>query len=199
MVVALIALIAALAGTAYAGAKIGTRQLKRNAVTTSKIRNSAVTEVKLKDGAATTRKLADGAATTAKLAGAAVTTAKLDGPERSEGFVTNQGGQIPLTAATNTTVATLNLPAGGHYVVTAATALGSNGVAGLVSCELRDDGSLVANGFGSLPGLAVFAQTITLTGASDGGSLTLACNADSGAQAKSRVITAVRVGSLASQ
>jgi hypothetical protein len=52
LVVATIALIAALGGTAYAGFSlpknsVGTKQLKKNAVTTSKIKNGAVTAGKI--------------------------------------------------------------------------------------------------------------------------------------------------------
>src|SRR5512133_1733431 len=96
MIVALVALIVALAGSAYAAKKIGSRQLKRNAVTTKKIKNKAVTTAKLANGAVTTDKLSEG--------------------ERSEGFVTNQSGPLSLPAATNTTLASLSLPPGGNYV-----------------------------------------------------------------------------------
>ena len=58
MVVAIIALIVALAGGAYAASKIGTKQLKNNAVTKKKIRNGAVTTSKLANGAVTDSKLA---------------------------------------------------------------------------------------------------------------------------------------------
>ncbi len=51
MIVALIALIVALGGTAYAAKKIGSRQLKKNAVTTKKIKDGAVTAAKIATGA----------------------------------------------------------------------------------------------------------------------------------------------------
>ena len=47
MVVAIVALIAALAGSAYAIKKIGTKQLRNGAVSTKKIKNGAVTEAKI--------------------------------------------------------------------------------------------------------------------------------------------------------
>lgn len=53
MAVALVALFLALGGSVYAATKIGTSQLKRNAVTTAKIKNGAVKEAKLADGAVT--------------------------------------------------------------------------------------------------------------------------------------------------
>lgn len=206
-VLAIVALIAALAGTADAARRIGAKQLRNNAVTTKKIKKNAVTTAKLADRAVTGRKLANGAVSGGKLANGAVTGAKvadasltgekLTPGERSEGYVVNNAGQTALTGATDNTVASLSLPAGGAYVVTAAVALGNNGaVQNLVSCTLRDDGTAVSTGSADLAQLPVFSQTITLTGTSDGGVLTLICQPDVGAQARSRVITAIRVGSL---
>jgi hypothetical protein len=61
MIVAIVALIAALGGSAYAAKKIGSKQLKKNAVTTKKIKDEAVTSGKLANGAVTAGKLAVGA------------------------------------------------------------------------------------------------------------------------------------------
>jgi hypothetical protein len=170
LIVASIAIVAALAGGAYAASKIETSDLAKKAVTTKKI------------------------------AGQAVTKAKLATSERSEGFVTNTPGATPLPAGTSTTVATLNLPAGGSYIVTAHATLGNNAAtANLANCELRDDGVKVTAGNGALPALAVFGETITLTGSSDGGAVTLACELDNAGQARERVITAIRVGTLQAQ
>lgn len=180
LVVGVIALIAALAGGAYAATKVDTTDLKSKAVTTKKIDGQAVTTQKIAKEAVTTKKIATG--------------------ERSEGFVTNESGAIPLPATTSTTVATLDLPSGGTYLVTAAASLGNNAAApNLANCELRDDGVKVSAGNGALPGLAVFGETITLTGSSDGGTVTLACELDNAGQARDRVITAMRVGSLQTQ
>ncbi len=60
MGVALLALAVALSGTAYAANKIGSNQIKKNAVTTAKIKNGAATNAKLANGAVTADKLADG-------------------------------------------------------------------------------------------------------------------------------------------
>lgn len=170
LLVASIALVAALAGGAYAASKVETSDLAKKAVTSKKI------------------------------AGQAVTTPKLALNERSEGFVTNTPGATPLPAGTSTTVATLSLPTGGSYIVTAAATLGNNAAApNLANCELRDDGVKVTSGNGTLPALAVFGETITLTAASDGGAVTLACELDNAGQARERVITATRVGSLQAQ
>jgi hypothetical protein len=80
-VIALIALVVALGGTAYAVKikrnSVGPKQLKTNAVTTKKISDGAVTGPKLANGAVTGGKLADGAVTSAKLGDGAVTGGKL--------------------------------------------------------------------------------------------------------------------------
>lgn len=60
MVVAILALIVALSGSAYAVTKIGTAQIKSNAVTTPKIRNGAVTGPKLRGQSVSASKLAPG-------------------------------------------------------------------------------------------------------------------------------------------
>ncbi|MGI8411579.1 MAG: hypothetical protein ACR2QA_03605 [Solirubrobacteraceae bacterium] len=178
-VIALIALVVALSGTAYAASRIGTKQL----------RNGAVTSDKIKDGAVTTSKLAD----------RAVTIGKLDLSARSQGFASNQRDQLALPGGTDTTVARLSLPVDGNYIVTAETVLGSNGAGGLVNCDLLENNNPIASGNGSLTAMAAFSQTITLTAASSGGSIALSCNPDKGAQAKARVITAVRVRTLSTQ
>jgi hypothetical protein len=66
MVVAVVALIAALGGGAYAAVQVGknsvsAKSLKKNAVITKKIKNLAVTEAKLADGSVSAAKLKPGA------------------------------------------------------------------------------------------------------------------------------------------
>jgi hypothetical protein len=200
MVVALVALILSLGGTALAAVKIGTKSLKNSAVTTKKLKNGAVTGAKLAEGSVSAAKLAEGAVTTGKLAEGAVSTPKLTPGERSEGFFTSQAGQIALTAGTTTTIASLNLPAGGNYVMVASADLGNNAAsANLLNCQLRENGTLLSGGSANLAPLAVFSQETALTGASGGGTVTLACEPEKGAQARNRVITAVRVGALNKQ
>ena len=193
-----------------AHAKVGTKQLKNAAVTTDKLADGAVTAPKLADGAVTAgavadaaitaSKLADGAVTAGAIADGAVTSAKLAAGQRVEGFVSNEQTSTALPGTEETTVVSLNLPAGGSYVATAAVLLGNSApVANFVACELRDDDTVVAVSIVSLVELAVFSQTVTLTGTSDGGELALVCTPDASAQAKSRVMTAVRVGTLSTQ
>jgi 2',3'-cyclic-nucleotide 2'-phosphodiesterase (5'-nucleotidase family) len=63
--------------SAWAAKKIGTNQLKANAVTTGKIKNEAVDVSKVKNGAVTNPKIADGSVTTAKIAEGQITTERI--------------------------------------------------------------------------------------------------------------------------
>jgi hypothetical protein len=155
---------------------------------------------KLRNGSVTTPKLADGAVTTPKIANGAVTTPKLADNEQSKGFVTHQAGAIALPAATDTTVATLNLPSGFKYAVTAHASIGPNAAtAEIVSCALKSNGTTLSQGFGNTPALAVFSAEPVAAGIADGGTVTLTCNPDAASQAKERVILATRVGTAETQ
>jgi hypothetical protein len=63
--------------TAFAATKIGSAQIKANAIVSGKIKKEAVTEAKLKAGAVGTAKLAGGAVTAAKIAAGAVGAGQL--------------------------------------------------------------------------------------------------------------------------
>jgi hypothetical protein len=77
-IVAYLALFVALAGTASAVSdRIGTKKIKRGAVTTSKLRAGAVTAPKLRADAVGTQKLQAGAVTGAKIGAGSVATGTL--------------------------------------------------------------------------------------------------------------------------
>lgn len=178
MVIAMIALIATLGGVGYAAKKKKKKfKLKNGAVTTKKIKNNAVTEPKIADGAVATLKLAPG--------------------ERSGGFFSKQDAATPLPAATDTTVATLSLPAGANYQVTAQTSLsGDAATNNPVECSLKDDGATLtaASAFTNLA--ATYQDSVSLTWFADGGSVTLSCNPTIASQARNRVLAATRVNSV---
>lgn len=114
---------------------------------------------------------------TKQLKNNAVTTAKLTPGERSQGSITTQKGAIPAPTATDTTVATLNLPAGGNYVVTAQASLGPNAAAArLYSCTLKNGGTTLSSADRATPALPAFSFSIAVTGASPGGTVALSCN-----------------------
>lgn len=195
MVVAFIALFAALSGGTYAATKLGTKNLRNGAVTNKKLRNGAVTNRKLRRRAVSISKLREGAVGTTKIRAAAVTATQLAPGERGEGFVSNRPAAMDLVANTSNTVATLSLPPGA-FVVTAATSLGGRQAgSNFIPCILRDDGAVVTGGEGFVD-FAAYMESVTLTGVSNGGTVTMACTPSAPAAARSRTITAVRVGSL---
>jgi hypothetical protein len=57
LVISILALFVALGGSAYAAGKIGTKNIKNNAVTAAKIKKNAVTTAKIKNGAVTGAKI----------------------------------------------------------------------------------------------------------------------------------------------
>lgn len=59
MGVALLALVIALGGTAWAANRIGTNQIRNQAVTTAKLKNNAVTFAKIRNNAVNSRKITD--------------------------------------------------------------------------------------------------------------------------------------------
>jgi methionine-rich copper-binding protein CopC len=98
MVVAIIALVAALTGTAFAALgknSVGSKQLKKNAVTAVKIKSNAITEAKIATNAVTSNKLKDNAVTSDKIANGAVTGAKVN--------LSSLGTVPSATSATNAT------------------------------------------------------------------------------------------------
>jgi len=212
-----VALLLALAGTAYAAGKIGSKQLKAGAVTTKKLKNGAVSSAKLADGAVnsakladgsvsaskladgavSTGKLADGAVASSKIAGSAVTTQELTPEERSEGFESKAMDNQPVSTVDFGTLTTLSLPAGGHYLVNVTASFANEAaVANSVLCRVRDDGAFVTEGVATLAPAVVYSATLSLVGESDGGSVALTCTADQSALAKAVVMTAIRVASI---
>jgi hypothetical protein len=85
LVVSLIALFVALGGGAYAAKKIGSNQIKNNAISAKKLKNNAVTTKKLKNKSVGTNKLQDLSVNSDKLQDNAVGTDKI-----ADVAVTNQ-------------------------------------------------------------------------------------------------------------
>lgn len=206
--------------TAFAAAKlgkntVGSSQIKKNAVTTAKIKNGAVNSAKigagavgasqLGAGAVTTDKLADGSVSGGKLADGSVTSGKLAESERSQAFQAvesgTQVGPLPALASSPLTVATLALPANGHYVVTAETELISTELSNPVftQCLLSDEGGTIGEQFsGSYVGGLFPTGGITVSGVASGGTVRLACRSSDTTHTFSfqRRIIATRVASV---
>lgn len=114
----------------------------------------------------------------------------------SDGFVAREAGTTALLAGRATAVVQLSLPPSTGYIVTGAAELGNNAAtAGFVDCTLSD-GASTSSGSAFLTNQAAFLQTLTLTGSTSGGVITLSCTPDNAGQARNGVITAVRVGAL---
>jgi hypothetical protein len=118
----------------------------------------------------------------------------------SDGFVVRVAQSQSLTPGTDNTIATLQVPSGGTYIVTASTELGNQTpTENLLSCSLLQNFNPLDSGSADLPAETVFAATISLTGAAtadNGGTLKVSCNPTTGAAARNTVITAVKVGTL---
>lgn len=118
----------------------------------------------------------------------------------SDGFVKGQAAPASLTGGADTSVVQLSLTPNSSYIVTAATELGnSSGATNLISCTLSENNAPIAGGSAFLPALNVYAQTVTLTAATSGGTVRLSCNPTGAAQARNSVITAIKVGTLHTQ
>lgn len=106
MVIAIIALIAALTGTAFAALgknSVGSKQLKKNAVTAAKIKSNAVTAAKIKSNAITEAKLTDNAVTSSKLKDSAVTSDKIaPGAVTGAKIQISSLGKVPSAATADT-------------------------------------------------------------------------------------------------
>jgi hypothetical protein len=92
MGVALIALLVALSGTTYAAVRIGTKQIKNNAITSPKIRNGQVRSVDLSRNSVNTAKILASAVTGLQIRDASVGNADLGNDSVTGGKV--RGGAI---------------------------------------------------------------------------------------------------------
>jgi hypothetical protein len=184
---------------------VGESKLAAGAVTSDKLGAAAVKSDKLADASVTNAKLADASVSNGKLADGSVTGAKLAQSERSEAFLVAETsgtvGPLPNLATAPTTVATLQLPAGGKYLVTGETGLINTDIAGpadhYTECVLNDDGVEIASQFSGLYSPGLFPSGgVTLAGIADGGSVVLACRSDNNTKTFSfeRRIVAVRAG-----
>lgn len=79
-VVACLALVVALSGTAYAAVKVGAKDIKRDAVRSKHIKDGAVRSAEVRDGSLTGSDVRDGSLTGADLLDGSVTAADL-GPQ----------------------------------------------------------------------------------------------------------------------
>jgi hypothetical protein len=98
LVISIIALFAALGGTSYAAATIGTAQIKNNAVTNPKLAPSSVGFQKVRFGAIHNENIANNAVGNGQLANGAVGTSKLNVRFISASTVVANGAEGVITA-----------------------------------------------------------------------------------------------------
>jgi hypothetical protein len=132
MVVACIALAVALGGTSYAATKlpagsVGTKQLKKNAVTSPKVKNNALKGADVLESSLAQVPSAASAESAANATNATHATNADHATNASwattagtanAAFSTFHDGYIPLPDST-ATIATLTIPAAGNYIITA--------------------------------------------------------------------------------
>lgn len=177
-----------------------------NAVSGAKIANGAVSGTKIANGAVSGEKIGAGAVGTGNLANGAVTREKLAPGERSEVLqISEPSSTAELAhpvAEPATQVITLVLPAG-RWVVTGETNLiytieTESTPVNSTECGLADDGAGIAESSSSYPpGLFFPSGGVSMTGVSDGGTITMSCKSFHGKTfAAGRQIVATRVGSV---
>ena len=108
MAVALVALFVSMGGIGYAAAKIGSHDIKKNAVKSRHIANGAVTKQGIHRGAVVGVKIANRTVSSAKLADGSVRAAKLAGTVDGLNSL-----NVPANDAASTTV---SCPAGGQAI-----------------------------------------------------------------------------------
>jgi hypothetical protein len=192
-VIAMIALAVALGGTSYAAVvlpagSVGTKQLRKNAVTSVKVKNGSLLKKDFKAG-----QIPAGAKGAKGDTGAT-------GP--SDAFSGYKNGPVAVPA-TLTTIATLNLPSAGKYVIFAKLWLFDNvNTSVLTDCQLSAEGdtdharaSLEGNGAAFVTGASVALNVVhefTAAGAAE-----LKCNAFGVDVSANQIkITAIKVGNL---
>jgi hypothetical protein len=193
-VIAMIALAVALGGTSYAAVvlpagSVGTKQLKKNAVTSVKVKNGSLLKKDFKAG-----QIPAGAKGAKGDTGAT-------GP--SDAFSGYKNGPVAVPA-TLTTIATLNLPSAGKYVIFAKLWLFDNvNTTVLTDCQLSAEGdtdharaSLEGNSGTVVSGASVALNVVhefTAAGVAE-----LKCNAYGVDVSANQIkITAIKVGDLA--
>ena len=110
MGVALIALVVALSGTTYAAVRIGTKQIKNNAITSVKIRNGQVRNVDLARNSVVTAKILAGAVTGLQIRDASVGNADLANDSVSGAKM--RGGAVGNSDLANDAVTAAKIRAG---------------------------------------------------------------------------------------
>jgi hypothetical protein len=180
MAVALIALTVALGGTTYAAVRIGTKQIKDNAVTSAKIRNGAVRNIDLARNSVVTAKIVAGAVTGLQIKDASVGNADLGNDSVTTSRI--RAGAVGNSDLANDSVTTAKLHAGAVANTDIADgAVSSSKIAdsSIVAADIKD--GEVVEGNGRILSVAVTlpdgASATPLLGAPGLGTLRASCTA----------------------
>ncbi|HET6171145.1 MAG TPA: hypothetical protein VFD90_00985 [Gaiellales bacterium] len=147
MGVALIALVVALGGTSYAVVRIGTKQIRNNAVTSPKIRNGGVKNVDLARNSVVTAKIVAGAVTGLQIKDAGVGNADLGNDSVSGGKV--RAGAIGNSDLANDAVTSSKLHAasvGNADLADGAVASSKVADGTLLAADIKDGEVVKGNG-----------------------------------------------------
>ena len=202
LAIATIALAVALAGTSYAAVvlpanSVGTKQLRANAVTSAKVQNGSLLKVDFKAG-----QVPGGPTGPAGPAGPTGATGAAGPAGPSDAYSGYKNGPVAVPG-TLSTIATLNVPNAGTYVIVGKVWLFDNvNTSVLTDCQLAagtdtDDSRtlLIGGGGGLIPGATVAFNVVhDFTGS---GVVELKCNAFGvNVSANQIKITAIKVGNL---
>ena len=147
MGVALIALVVAMGGSSYAALRIGTKQIRNNAITSEKIRNGHVKNVDLARNSVVTAKIVAGAVTGLQIRDASVGNSDLGNDSVTGSKI--RGGAVSNADIANDAVTTGKLRAGsvGNSDL-ADNAVTANKVAdnSLTAADIRDGDVVEGNG-----------------------------------------------------
>jgi hypothetical protein len=217
MVVAIVALIVALGGSAVAASVLITSpsQIRDNVITGAKLRSQAITSRELKRGAVGTAQLSGGAVNSTQIRAGAITSSKLSPDTRAalqsigttaQEFI-RKAGPENVTGGESRRVATAaNMPAG-VYAIFAKTiitdlsppsSLLTPGNVSNAHCVLSaggdtdDSRALVRTPFGGSP--ATVSMQITHTFDGSGGDITITCDNKTEWRASDTSIIAIRLG-----
>jgi hypothetical protein len=147
MGVALVALTVALGGTSYAALRIGTKQIRNNAITSPKIRNGQVKNVDLARNSVVTAKIVAGAVTGLQIKDASVGNADLSNDSVSAAKI--RGGAVGNSELANDAVTSSKLRASsvGNSDL-ADNAIGSSKIADgtILAADIKDGEVVEGNG-----------------------------------------------------
>jgi hypothetical protein len=122
---------------------VGQQELQKAAVAAEALAAKAVTEAKLRDEAVAAKKLRDQAVTAQKIADEAVQLKNLAEAARATLFTKYSDATVPIT--TDTSIATLNLPAGSFLVQASIAATHTGNVASTrLECYVSAGGATIA-------------------------------------------------------